>query len=317
MEITRNTVAICMATYNGEKYIKEQIESIFLQSYVDWILFIRDDNSTDKTLDILRECVNRCPDRIILIEDENIQAGSAKKNFASIINWVNEHYCFNYFMLSDQDDYWISTKIEKSIKRIKECEEKYSGPVLVHSDLKVVDHNLDTLGESFIKYRNLNPKVKDIAHLLVQNNITGCTMCWNSKLNTLLDLENDEIVMHDWWIALVATCFGHIEFIDESTILYRQHENNVVGATKVNSLGFIINRLIGNSHVKETLVMSTIQADAFGRYYDNQLKEEQKKLITRFANIYQKNKLVRIGEILFYGYLKQGLIQIIGEIMFI
>ena len=253
----------------------------------------------------------------MLIDDENIQGGSSKKNFASILNWVNAHYSFNYFMLSDQDDYWIPTKIEKSIKCIKENEEKYSGPILVHTDLKVVNQNLEILGESFIKYRNLNPQVKDIAHLLVQNNITGCTMCWNSELNKLLDLSDDEIAMHDWWIALVATCFGHIEFIDEATILYRQHENNVVGATKVNSLGFIINRLLGNSHVKETLVMSMTQAEAFVRHYESQLIEEQKELITRFANINKKNKLFRIGEIFSYGYLKQGLVQIIGEVMFI
>lgn len=317
MEITNNTVAICMATYNGERYIREQIDSILQQSYDDWILFIRDDHSNDRTVDILNEYVNHYLQKIVLIDDRNIQGGSSKRNFAEILNWVNKHYKFNYFMFSDQDDYWLPTKVETSIKRIKETEQKRPGPVLVHTDLKVVNQNLDTLGESFIKYRALNPEVKDIAHLLVQNNITGCTMCWNSDLNALLDLTDEAIAMHDWWIALVAACFGSIEFINESTILYRQHGNNVVGATKVNSLGFIINRLLGNSHVKETLVMSNIQAEAFARYYKNKLTDKQKQTITRYAHLNKKNKLFRIIELFRYSYLKQGFVQIIGEVMFI
>ena len=317
MKITNNTIAICMATYNGERYIREQIDSILLQSYKDWILFVRDDRSKDKTVKILKEYVNRWPHKIILINDEKIQGGSSKRNFAEILNWVNKRYKFNYFMFSDQDDYWLPSKVEKSLKKVKETEQRYGGPVLVHTDLKVVNQNLEILGESFIKYRSLNPKVKDIPHLLVQNNITGCTMCWNSDLNDLLDLKDEGIAMHDWWIALVASCFGNIVFINEATILYRQHDKNVIGATKVNSLGFIINRLMGNSHVKETLSMSKLQAKVFTQHYRRELTDKQREIFTRFANIDEKNKIFRIIELFHRGYLKQGFVQIIGEVMFV
>ena len=285
MEITNNTVALCMATYNGEAFIREQIQSILEQKYTDWVLFIRDDHSTDNTMVVIQEFAEEWPHKIILIDNNDQLGGSSKKNFAVILNWVNKHYNFNYFMFSDQDDYWLPNKIEMSIKRIKEVEQEYSGPVLVHTDLKVVNQNLETLGESFIEYRALNPYVTDIEHLLVQNNITGCTMCWNSKLNRLLDLSNDSIAMHDWWIALVASCFGRIVFIDESTILYRQHAKNVVGATKVNSLGFIINRLKGNTHVKEVLNMSIDQANAFVQCYESSLSEMKIKVIRRFGTV--------------------------------
>lgn len=317
MNITENTVAICMATYNGEKFIKEQIESICLQSYTDWVLFIRDDRSQDGTHKILRQYEKELNGKIVLIEDDQIQGGSSKKNFAAILNWVNKHYKFMYYMLSDQDDYWLPQKVEKSVNKVKKAEQRYNGPILVHTDLKVVDWQLNTLGESFIKYRALNPDVKDINHLLVQNNITGCTMCWNEALNKILDLSDDAVAMHDWWTALTASCFGRIEYLKEPTILYRQHDNNVVGATKVNSISFILNRLSGNSYVKKTLNMSIEQANAFVKHYNKKLSNEQRLEISRFAHLDKKNKISKIFTIFRHGYLKQGIIQIIGEAMFI
>lgn len=317
MTITENTVAVCMATYNGAKYVEEQIESICKQSYSDWVLFIRDDNSNDETVKIVKRYVEKYREKIVLIEDKKILGGSSKKNFAGILSWVSENYKFNYFMFSDQDDYWLPTKIETSIKRIKKLESEYDGPILVHTDLRVVDQKLQTLGESFVKYRALNASVKDINHLLVQNNITGCTMCWNEKLNRILNLSDDYVVMHDWWMALVASCFGKIEFIDEQTILYRQHGNNVVGATNVNSLSFIVQRLTGRAHVKETLVMSMDQAEAFATYYKNQLSSEQLNTIRKFAGLKKKCKFSKIVTVLQKKYLKQGIIQVIGELMFI
>lgn len=317
MNITENTVAICMATYNGEKFIKEQIESICLQSYTDWVLFIRDDRSQDGTHRILRQYAKEHIGKIVLIEDDQIQGGSSKKNFAAILNWVNKHYKFRYYMLSDQDDYWLPQKVEKSVNKVKKAEQQYNGPILVHTDLKVVDRQLNTLGDSFIKYRALNPDVKDINHLLVQNNITGCTMCWNAALNKILDLSDDAVAMHDWWTALTASCFGRIEYLKEPTILYRQHDNNVVGATKVNSISFILNRLSGNSHVKKTLNMSIEQANAFVKHYNKKLSNEQRLEISRFAHLDKINKIGKIFTIFRHGYLKQGIIQIIGEAMFI
>lgn len=305
MNIADNTVAICMATYNGAAYVKEQIESIEQQSYKNWVLFIRDDNSTDDTVYILNEKAKKNPEKIILIEDNDIQGGSSKRNFAGILKWVSQNYNFNYFMFSDQDDFWLPQKVEMSVNKVKKIEETYNGPVLVHTDLKVVDRNLNEIGSSFIKYRALNPNVKDINHLLVQNNITGCTMCWNKKLNNILDISDDRVAMHDWWMALAASCFGRIEFISEPTILYRQHGNNVVGATNVNSLSFIIKRLTGSAHVKETLSMSMVQSKAFEDYYKNTLSDNQRAIVKKFSDLKTKGKMEKLKTILEYGYLKQ------------
>lgn len=317
MNISEETVAICMATYNGGKYIAEQIDSIMKQSYTDWILFVRDDGSNDNTLEVIKKIASENKDNMVLIEEKKLEGGSSKKNFATILGWVNEHYKFKYYMFSDQDDIWLPEKVETAIKTIKRIEKENSGPILVHSDLKVVDADLNLLGTSFWHYRRLNPAKRDIKHLLVQNNITGCTMCWNSDLNRLLDLTEDAVAMHDWWIALTAACFGKIEYIKEPSILYRQHEGNVVGATKVNSIGFIIKRLCGSNHVRETLNMSMVQAETFAKYYSELLSDEQKKTIIRFASLKRKNKITKVVTIFRCGYLKQGIVQIIGEVLFI
>lgn len=317
MNITKNTVAICMATYNGESYLRRQIESIEAQTYTDWVLFIRDDHSKDGTMEIIRDCVGRLGDKLVVLEDERLQGGSSKKNFAAILGWVTEQYDFSYFMFSDQDDYWLENKIALCMERMKAIEAETDTPVLIHTDLKVVDQELQVLGDSFFAYRALDPRVRDLNHLLVQNNVTGCTMFWNRALNRLLDIQDDAVAMHDWWIALTAACFGRIECIETPTILYRQHGHNVVGATRVNTISFILKRLTGSAHVKETLRMSEEQAAAFLRYYGDRLTAEQADIIRRFAELPQKGKLGRIAAVLKGQYLKQGTVQIIGELMFI
>lgn len=317
MEINANTVAICMATYNGERYVAEQIESILKQSYENWALFIRDDGSKDRTVEIIREYADRYPQKVVVIDDPTLRGGSSQKNFAAILKWVTSSYSFNYFMFSDQDDYWLDFKIEKCMNAIQKQENNRKMPVLVHTDLKVVDQDLNVLGESFFEYRALDAGKKDLNHLLVQNNITGCTMLWNKALNDLIDLSSDAVAMHDWWIGLTAATFGAINVVEEPTILYRQHSANVVGATRVNSLSFIIKRLIGSSHVKETLHMSIEQADAFLHYYEDILPDETKATLCKFAEIKNHNKIARVATVIKHRFLKQGMVQIVGELMFI
>lgn len=317
MQINDETVAICMATYNGSKYLKEQIESIIGQSYKDWILFVRDDGSSDDTISILKQYCSYYPEKIVMIKDKSIKGGSSKKNFAAILDYVSGNYDFNYFMFSDQDDVWLPEKIQICLERIRQCEQNGNEPILIHSDLKVVDERLNILGESFISYRSLDVEKKDLNHLLVQNNVTGCTMFWNKALNSKISLTDDNIAMHDWWIALVAATFGQIVFESQPTILYRQHSDNVVGATKVNSVGFILNRLMGNNHVKKTLKMSFDQAEDFEKKYHNELSDEEKKILNDFIHIRNCTKVKRIILAVQGHYLKQGLVQIIGELMYI
>lgn len=317
LQYDNNTVAICLATYNGERYLSEQLDSILAQTYQNFHLFIRDDHSKDGTVSILEKYSENHPDKITVINDPNLSGGSSQKNFASILNWVKKQFNFEYFMFSDQDDFWLPNKIQISLEKIRKIEKNFDGPVLIHTDLRVVDKDLKTLGESFFAYRALDPSKHDLRHLLIQNNITGCTMLWNKKLNDIVDISSDEVAMHDWWMALVACCFGKIDYVNEPTILYRQHGDNVVGATNVNSIGFIIKRLTGSAHVKETLHLAVDQAKSFSSVYFEKLSSNDAEMITKFSKLYEVNKAKRVACVITNGYLKQGIVQIIGELIFI
>lgn len=317
MNSRKNTVAICMATYNGERFLGEQIDSILRQTYTDWILFIRDDHSSDRTPEIIAEYVRKYSGKIIQLSDDGVVCASAKKNFATVLRSVSDSYDFSYYMFADQDDVWLNTKIEKSLFALRHAESEHDGPLLVHTDLKVVDQNLSVLGESFFAYRALNPDVADLRHLLIQNNVTGCTMLWNKKLNDLLDLQNEAVAMHDWWITLVACTFGRIICLKEPQILYRQHENNVVGATRVNTFQFALRRLTGLNHVRKTLKMPVDQAKAFLDCFERRLDCDSAEILRKFSDLYSHGKLARMAIVVRESFLKQGLIQIIGELLFI
>lgn len=312
----KDTIAILMASYNGERYIKEQIESIINQDFSDWHLFISDDGSTDNTLSLEKSYQEKFPQKITVVENMTNKHGS-KYNFFNLVNIVlNEKY--NYFMFSDQDDVWKKNKVSDTFNLMKQAKNNTSVPILVHTDLEVVDENLNTLGNSFIKYRALDPRYKDINHLLIQNNVTGCTMMVNRPLLVkALQFEDiDKIAMHDWWFALVASIYGEIYFLNESTIKYRQHGGNVVGATNVNSLAFIIKRVVGKDHVKDTITMSIRQAQQLLISY-NDISQEKKELISRFVDVKRLNKLERIKFVIKSKILKQGIIQICGELLFV
>lgn len=312
-------IAICLATYNGEFYIQQQLDSILTQTYQDWILFIRDDCSTDNTATLLQSYAKQHPKQIIIIPNSSEKSSGSKNNFVAILNWVKEHYRFSYYMFSDQDDIWLETKIEDSLKLLQKTEKQLSAsmPILLHTDLQVVDQDLNPLGESFFQYRALNPDVTDLPHLLVQNNVTGCTMMWNQSLNQLLNFENDQIAMHDWWITLAAACFGTIVCLKKPTILYRQHRKNVIGATRVNTPKFLLQRITGNTQIKETLNLSITQAKTFLDVYQKELTSDQIRTLYAFVGITQQNKLLRIFTAFRYHFLKQDFVQIIGELLYL
>lgn len=202
----------------------------------------------DRTFEIEQEFEKNYPDKIKVMRRTEGKGGS-KENFWALCQEAVKMDA-DYFMFCDQDDVWNPDKIEITLKRMQKVEKKNpKKPVLVHTDLEVVDQNLNSLGASFVRYRALDAKITAINRLLVQNNVTGCTMMINRPLlEKALKLSNiSAIAMHDWWFSLVASLFGEISFIDQATIKYRQHGDNVVGATKVNTPSFILQRLRGKT----------------------------------------------------------------------
>jgi len=218
-------IDILMATYNGEKYIKDQLDSILNQSYKDFRLLISDDGSKDSTVQILNEYSSK-DDRIkIFIQKENL---GVIKNFEFLIKQVESEY----FMFSDQDDIWNEQKIEKSLGKIEETNSD-----LVYCDLEVVDENLQTLSESYWKLKGFEHKVKrynNFESLYLNNYITGSTMLVKKEmLNKILPLiQESKYILHDYWIALVVSKLGKMTYLNERLVRYRQHKNNEVGSRK-------------------------------------------------------------------------------------
>lgn len=255
-------IAILLATYMGEKYIGEQIDSIINQSYKDWKIFVHDDGSRDNTLGVVQAYQEKYPDKIEILDGSS--TGCARNNFLYIMSRVEAPY----YMCCDQDDVWLPEKIEKTFGKMQELEQdiqKEKVPCLVFTDLKVVDGELNVIAERMSEYQNLAYKNTSVGRMLMQNVITGCTMMMNRRLRDLtIQYHNVEnIIMHDWWSGIIAAYFGKVGFVDESTILYRQHGNNSVGALDSRSFSFIIKKIKDFNGNKTSIENTQKQAQEF------------------------------------------------------
>jgi glycosyltransferase involved in cell wall biosynthesis len=225
-------VLIFLATRNGELFINEQIESIIHQSFMDWVLLIRDDVSTDNTLSLLKKWCSR-DSRIQILDNLDEKSGSALNNFSKLI-FCRNMFAADYYCFCDQDDVWAPDKLSKSLKALVEIEKDgvfKKLPALVHSDLEVVDRDLNTINRSFVAMMRLRPSSESMpARLLSRNEVTGCTLMCNKALLEVANPIPTNAIMHDWWLALVAAYTGRVRFLDETLVHYRQHSQNVIGA---------------------------------------------------------------------------------------
>ena len=222
-----STVDIVLATYNGEKYLSEQLDSIIAQSHQDWRLLISDDGSTDDTL-LLLERYAAHDERILLVNKTS--QGGVVKNFSKAL----EHVTSNYIMFSDQDDFWLPDKVLYTLEMLISNEKSSENmPLLVFTDLIVVDEDLKIIKRSFYTDNNINPLNNlDTRYLLWRSTVYGCTVMFNKALYEVAMPFATEVTMHDQWFALRASLTGRVLYLDESYIYYRQHANNVVGGRK-------------------------------------------------------------------------------------
>lgn len=214
-----------MATYNGENYLAQQLESIVAQTYKNWKLYVQDDLSTDGTMNILKQ-FSAADDRIVIID--NKKKLGARNNFLSLLSAIDA----DYYMFADQDDVWLPNKIALSVSRMLSAEARRPGvPVVVHTDLTVVDARLEPINQSLWNVFKIQPALlKDINYLGTHCLVTGCTMLLNRAAREVTFPVPDEAVMHDYWIALrVIQSGGLIEDVPEQTMLYRQHGHNTLG----------------------------------------------------------------------------------------
>lgn len=221
--------AILMATYNGERFLAEQIRSLLSQTYQDWHLYVHDDGSQDDTVSIVRNFAATHPDKITILDYP--PTGGPCKNFLSMVERVDAPY----YMFCDQDDVWMPEKIQLSVTALKEAERAHPGKgIVVHTDLQIVDEKLSPVADSMWEHAGIFPQyIKTFAdsggHTAIA---TGCTMIFNDEAKKCCNVHAAKAIMHDCWVCLcVLSQGGLVEGIAEKTVLYRQHAHNTLGAT--------------------------------------------------------------------------------------
>ncbi len=220
-------IAILLSTYNGERYLAEQLDSILAQDYSDWHLWIRDDGSQDGTCVLLAAYAQRDARISVITDGENL---GAKGSFFRLLEQCSNA---DYWMFADQDDVWFPNKVRREWEMMQMIEQVRSRAVVVHSDAQVVGSDLQMIAPSFWQYASIRPDLVDVNpyYLAFANSVTGCTMLINRQARDLALSMPSQAIMHDAWIALYVLASGGIVVpIYESLLLYRQHENNVCGA---------------------------------------------------------------------------------------
>jgi len=225
--MTYPLLSVVMTTYNGEKYLKAQLDSIFSQTFQDFQLIISDDHSTDKTLDIIKQYQKKYKNIFLSINEQPLGSVS---NFEKVIKLSKTKYT----ALSDQDDIWEKNKLQLQMQSIQELEKQYQNiPLLVHSDLSMIDSNSKQTANSYFKFRAYKlSKQKDIGHILGPCGVMGNTILINNHLQKKLFPFPKHLKVHDYWIAVVNETLGYRLTLNTPLVRYRIHENNLSNSSK-------------------------------------------------------------------------------------
>ena len=293
-------IEILMAAYNGAPYIGEQIDSILQQADTNWHLTISDDGSTDGTDAVIDEYARRYPDKVQRVYSGR-RFGGAKDHFF----WLTEQCDADYIAYCDDDDTWRADKLQKLRKAMQDAESRLGSdtPILVFSDQTVTDKKLNMLASSLMRYQKQYFEHFDYRSILMQNVVTGGAMMVNRALARLAlqCVDTSQVIMHDWWMAVVAARFGEIVYIDEPLGAYRQHGHNSVGAKNVGSLAHILLKLGHIREISRTLTHKKAQASVFEGTYAPMLEEADHVFLRQFARrrsgpvFYLKNRALVHG----------------------
>lgn len=318
-------INIILATYNGEKYINEQIKSLFDSRYKNFRIFVFDDGSEDNTIALLKEWEKKYPDRLFINRNEENQG--AGKNFLNALymlqyekdrlNLPDDFSEDAYYMFCDQDDVWKKDKIRRSFARIQAMEERYGKdiPLLAFSDACVVDKELSVINESFFELTKMNPKSHKLSGLLCENKCIGCTIIFNYALLKKISFVPQNARVHDWWVALIAEAFGHISYIDKPLLEYRQHGGNVIGGESFAS--YVKERAGELKKLEERVNSLYVQAEEFLSAYRDELPQKALETLLVFTSLKAMNPVTRRKTALEYGFLKSGAVRNLGLMLFI
>lgn len=308
------TVDILLAVYNGEDFLRPFLDSLVGQSFPDFRLIVSDNRSSDRTLCIIEEYRAKFVHAPVILPSADAFV-SAHENFARVTEAAESPY----IMYADADDVWYPEKVDKTLAVMKRAERECSEtvPILVHSDLAVVDEGLRCLNPSFWRYQFIDPRRIALNQLLLQNCVTGCTVMLNRPLLELGKPIPADACAHDHWFALVASAFGRIVIIPEPLIDYRQHGGNVTGAKKWGP-GYVAERakrLYAVDGARETVKRNIRQAQVFLLRFDDRLQEDQMLIVQNFAGIRERGLFSRRLALFRNAFWKRGVMRNLGLLL--
>lgn len=288
-------VTILLSTYNGEQFLAEQIESIQKQTYTDWKLLIRDDGSSDQTRKVITRFV-KSDSRIHWINEETSENLGVIKSFHNLLQYEPA----DFYFFSDQDDVWLPEKLAIQLNEAQ----AYSTtlPLLIYTDLKVVDQELKVLHDSMIRTQSDHANTQ-LLQELTENTVTGGVAMINHSLAQLwTGQEKHELLMHDWYLGLLASALGNLVYIDKPTELYRQHGNNVLGARTLRKRmqNWIRPHVLFDKYWN-LIRRSQVQAR---NLLELDLPSEQQELVENFVTIMEQPMAERYRRLKKYGYRK-------------
>lgn len=283
-------VAVLLATYNGEKYLNDFLKSLFSQTYHEFLCYASDDGSTDQTMAILKEFA-KSEERLVILPGM-APTGSAKENFLTTLKRVEA----DIYFFADQDDVWLPEKMEHTLNALR----NQKIPECVFTDLKVVDEKLDVLADSFFRFTGYDPKETSIGELIMENKAAGCTMAFDRKLRDIAIQYSDlqAIPMHDVWVAGLASLTGRLLFLNEQTVLYRQHGTNEMGAEHENTVQKMLRNL--RSLFDGTMKQEKREYHAKARAFAGELSKIpeiptlDRQMLQRFSDLNQFPKVYRM-----------------------
>ena len=315
-------VDVICSVLDGERFLPEFLASLEAQTHRRWRLWLRDDGSADGTVDLFRSAAAR--DSRVRI----LHLGGPRLGVAQSFGWMLERVPASsaYVLTADADDVWLPHKIERTLKAMVAAEvaaaDGCSMPVLVHTDLTVVDAGLRVRHPSFWEYTDLRPEPPTLRRVVVRNVATGPTVMINGALRRRIGATPAEATHHDWWYALVAAALGQIVAIHESTVLYRQHGANDVGATSRQRM-----RLSGVpaavrggferiDQFRDGVARTAAQAGALLDRYGADLREEDRRFLSDYSRIPQRSFLRRKLDVLRLRALPEyGVMRTIGAVL--
>lgn len=316
-------ITVLMATYQGRKYLEQQLDSILAQT-VPVRIWISDDGSDDGTAELLEQYRQWYPKQVFLFPRNGNGSGGEKEekcssrhlqgaagNFFWLLSLAAKEGKSDYIMLSDQDDVWFNHKAKDLLRRMKELEKGLGTqcPILVHSDMEVVDESLQQIHPSFFKYAGCDPERTTFAEVLVENPVTGGAMMINRALLKLVAEEPRSCFMHDWWIALTASCFGVIDYLIQPLYQYRQHGENVLGARETGSLQDMKERPGRQQEVEENYRKMMVQARAFGAKFWDKMDGRQRMVLRAFLALPYQSVAGRLQNIMRNRFFKTSPFQ--------